>query len=145
MYLYYRGSVFSSFSRELNLHRQRRFRDRRDPLAMYDKELMARLGFPRHVLAGLKSPHSQKQVTVVNCFARFYATGIFFASSTVLHGISDALCAKANHIKFPKTDNKLKEVAGFYRLREIPNICSAIDGSQISIKRLTVNEHVVHG
>ena len=73
-----------------DLRRQRRFRDRRDPFVMDDKELIERLRFPRHVLIDLvdrltpvlsRRTRRNKSVPValqLSIALRFYATGIFF-------------------------------------------------------------------
>ncbi len=151
-----------------DLQRQRRFRDRHDPFALEDSELISRTCFPRHVLIDLvnvltpmlsRRTNRNCSVTVavqLSIALRFYATGVFLretgdlhgvsknTASLVLHAVCNALSTMAKDvIRFPTTDRELREVAlAYFRMQGIPNVCGAIDGSQIAIKRPHVNEHV---
>jgi hypothetical protein len=151
-----------------NLRRQRTFRDRQDPFAFDDAELISRTRFPRHVLLNLvngltpvlaRRTNRSRSVSVavqLSIALRYYATGSFLretgdlngvsknTSSLVLHSVSNALCDMVKYvITFPSTDQQLREVAlAYFRIRGMPNVCGAIDGSQIAIKRPHINEHV---
>ncbi|MCL4154174.1 UNVERIFIED_CONTAM: hypothetical protein GTU68_060049 [Idotea baltica] len=135
---------------------------------MSDNELFDRFRFPRPgiiEIINLLSPHLERptarnsslSVPLQVCLAlRYYATGIFqreagdlsgvsrMTASRVIHDVSEALCREIRRfIKFPNSPQQLRNVAhSFYLLRRIPNVCGAIDGSHIAIKRPTVNEHV---
>ena len=151
-----------------DMRRQRRFRDRHDPFALEDKDLIARTRFPRPVLiefVNALSPMLARgtrrncSITVAVQLAialRFYATGSFLRETgdlngvskntawLVVHDVSNALSDMARDIiKFHTSNRELQDVAlAYFRIRGIPNVCGAIDGTQIAIKRPRINEHV---
>ena len=92
-----------------DLRRQRRVRDRLDPFAMEDIDLMERLRFPRHLLIELVTiltPQLYRQtnrnyslsVAVQLAIAlRFYATGTFLRVTGDLNGVSKSTASVLVH------------------------------------------------
>lgn len=152
-----------------NLPRPRIFRDRMNPLDIYDDvDLIARFRMPRHLLLeviGLVeediSPPTNRSHAIpaalqVMCALRYYATGSFQKASgdivgisqpsvsRIVHRVSRAICRNGVHIiHFPRTPQEQRRIVqGFYDDFRFPNTLGCVDGSLIRIKAPPVDENV---
>lgn len=151
-----------------NFRRNRVFRDRQQPLEMYDDiDLLKRFRMPRHVILEVidmirddiehptRRNHAIPPSIQVLCALRYFATGNFQYVSGDLLGISQPSVSRiiirvANAIvrrgqrliSFPDADAELQRIKeGFYGpRRQIPNVVGCVDGSLIPIKRPSQNE-----
>ena len=145
------------------LRRQRVFRDRLQPLDIYDDvELIKRYRMPRHVLLKVidfirdqvehptKRSHATPATLQIITALRFFAECSFQLTSGDLSGISQPSTSRIvtrvatalqrispQIIRFPRniaSQNAIKE--GFYdeRRRRIPNVLGCLDGSLVEIK-----------
>jgi hypothetical protein len=143
-----------------NLRKERVFRDRQNPLEVYnDEECVQRFRFDRQTIADiclllyddLKRPTSRTQsmpVVIIVCAAlRFYSQGAFFRAtgdciniskssmSRIVYQVSQALSQKVDQfIKFPKNAQLITETKQeFYAIKNFPNVIGAIDCTHVEI------------
>ena len=149
--------------------RPRIFRDRTNPLDVYDDvDILLRFRMTRETIfevidlvrADLEHPternHAIPATLQTLCALRYYATGNFQKVSGDLIGISQpsvsrivdrvsrALCAKAAQvIRFPSTRDEEREVIErFYERTQFPGVIGCVDESLIRIKSPPDNEHI---
>ena len=143
------------------LRRPRLFRDRYQPLDMYDDDdFIQRYRFDRQssmalidLLEGDLSPETARNYAVpaslqVFVALRFFACGSIYSVVADAHGLSRstvcrivhrvarAMCLRLQNIQFPTSADSRRAVKlGFYQMAGFPNVLGAIDGCHVMIKK----------
>ena len=152
-----------------NIRKQRVFRDRLHPLDAYDDaEIITRYRLPRHRITNLYDligeelePQTQRNHAIpamiqIFCALRYFACGSFqtvvgdglgihrSSVSRIVTKVTDKLCRmRRRFIQFPRTRERMQEVSeGFHEIAHFPRVIGAIDGTLISIKAPTRDEHL---
>ena len=141
------------------MRRERVFRDRRNPLDIYnDEDLRKRYRFSREgilmitdiIAADIEHPTRRncalppyQQVLIA---LQYYATGTFHmvagdplqisqpTACRAIHRVTNALCRKINNfVKLPCEDILPQIMDGFYEMKGFPGVFSLIDGTHIWI------------
>lgn len=167
MALFLRMRLFHQ--QRLDVRRNRVFRDRLNPLDAYDDlEIVARYRLSRQLIMSLYDnigadlePSTARNSSIPGMLQiftalRFYACGSYqtvvgdsvgvHKSSVcrIVQKVTDRLVQLRNqYILFPSTRNAIQETKeGFHPLGQFPNVVGAIDGTLISVKAPSVNEHL---
>ncbi|XP_061181027.1 putative nuclease HARBI1 [Saccostrea echinata] len=165
--------VFCGILNEENDKQARRakvFRDRTQVLdTMTDVELIERYRFPRVVALGLvndlknliqpktnRSHLMPAHIQVLTCL-RFLVKGDYLSEVADLHGISkasacmiihrvvDALCNTLKNINFPTSNGELRKIKSkFYKIAGFPSVVGAIDGTQIPIQGMSLEDEPLY-
>ena len=151
------------------LPRPRIFRDRTNPLDIYDDvDVLRRFRIPRYVIFDVidliqqdiepmtKRNHAIPATLQTLCTLRYYATGSFqkvsgdvigisqSSVSRIVNKVSRAISGKAHRIiRFPRTrEEQRRTIQGFYETTRFPNTIGCVDGSLIRIKSPREDENV---
>ncbi|ODM87090.1 putative nuclease HARBI1 [Orchesella cincta] len=144
------------------IRRERVLRDREDPLAYSDDELIKRFRFPKAeilelfqlIRPNLRNRFSRNQplIPIMELCAalRFYAKGAFQQDNGDTLGLSQPTISKAirnvtdslllhqsKFIRFPNLAEQRVVQAGFYAMKGVPKVIGIIDGSHVFIRRPT--------
>ncbi|XP_056453116.1 putative nuclease HARBI1 [Gadus chalcogrammus] len=148
------------------VRRERIFRDRTNPLEMYNQdEFINRFRLPKEAILRLTDDlsdslgpttarsHSIPALLQVCTAVRFYATGSFLNTvgdtlglskasvSRVVHRVSSTLSDKLP--KFPTQPAELNSIKrGFFNVARFPNVIGAIDGTHVRIQAPSDHEHL---
>lgn len=163
------GRLFLLFADAENrniLARNRIFRDRRNPIDIYnDKELYERYRFDRpsilhitdllsNVLNTTRRSKGLLPVQQIMITLRYYATGTFqlvcgddiqvdksTASRAIWKVTNGLLRMKSQYLKFPTPQESDKVKSDFYKVANFPGVLGLIDGTHIRIQRPSENEN----
>ena len=150
-----------------NLQRERIFRDRTNPLEIYDDvELHAKFRFRRiHILSILDDFRDAIEYPVtrqgslsallqVLIALRFFATGCFqnlagemigvdkSTASRAIHRVTDAMVNLMHRwVVMPTQHQADRQKVKFMRIAGFPNVIGCIDGTHIRIQAPSTNEH----
>lgn len=157
------------YQEQLNLRRNRIFRDRLHPLDAYnDREIIRRYRLSRPLILELYDEiaheiepqslrsHAIPGILKLFCVLRFCATGTFQAVigdsigihkssvSRIVARVTTALSTLRNeYIKFPVREADMARTKQrFYDIAQFPRVIGAIDGTLINIKKPTENENL---
>ncbi|CAC5362618.1 HARBI1 [Mytilus coruscus] len=145
-----------------HFRRERVFRDRTNPLELYnDEDMIKRYRFPRATVLELidrvspmietptRRSMSISTSTQVLTTLRFLAKGDYQSEVGDIHGISTSSASRIIHrvcsainscisnIQFPRDADLTAVKEGFYRIATFPNVIGAIDGTLIPIQGLS--------
>ena len=138
-----------------NLRSARNFRDRSDPLARSDEDLLKHYRFPReYILLILESidlaPQTRRSHAIPGVITwcvtlNYYATGSLYSTlqnsfgisrtsiSRIIHRVTARICnVYKDQIRFPDEDATNVNIHKFYQLARFPKVIGCIDGCQVS-------------
>ncbi|CAC5369692.1 HARBI1 [Mytilus coruscus] len=139
-----------------HFRRERVFRDRTNPLELYnDEDMIKRYRFPRATVLELidrvspmkETPTRRSMListsTQISCKRGLPVGGgdihgiSTSSASRIIHRVCSAINSCISNIQFPRDADLTAVKEGFYRIATFPNVIGAIDGTLIPIQGLS--------
>ncbi|KAJ8046569.1 Protein ALP1-like [Holothuria leucospilota] len=149
------------------IRRERIFRDRLDPLAVPEEDLIRKYRLPRAEIINLvelsgedleratNRSHSVPVAVQVATSLRFFASGTFQnvlgdscglsqpTMSRIINSFTESLVRRVNEFVYlPAGREKRKTIAEFAAVSNFPNVLGVIDGTHVPIKSPSENVHL---